>query len=81
VKLAGTRADILPSTVRAVADGKLVPLAATPLPHDRLTHDRLRIDTTAIEQALAGYTGTVTVTITGHLSDGRTFTGELKLRP
>ncbi|MFB4265240.1 hypothetical protein [Nonomuraea sp. GTA35] len=81
VKLAGMRADILPSTVRAVADGKLVPLAATPLPHDRLPHDRLRIDTPAIEQALDGYTGTVTVTITGHLSDGRTFTGELKLRP
>lgn len=76
VKLAGTRAQPLPSTVRAVADGRLVPLAATPLPHDRL-----RVDTAAVEQALSGYTGTVTVTVTGHLSDGRTFTGELKLRP
>ncbi|TYB51972.1 hypothetical protein FXF51_52355 [Nonomuraea sp. PA05] len=75
VKVSGTRADVLPTTVRAVADGKIVPLSAVPL-----RHDRFRIDATGVEQALSGYTGTVTVTVSGHLSDGRTFTGEVKLR-
>ncbi|MFI7637536.1 hypothetical protein [Nonomuraea sp. NPDC049400] len=73
---AGARAGILPGTVRAVADGKIVELGATALPHGGL-----RVDGAAIEKALAGYTGTVTVTVTGHLTDGRTFTGELKIRP
>ncbi|GAA2216154.1 hypothetical protein GCM10009850_116230 [Nonomuraea monospora] len=76
VKVSGTRADVLPATVRAVADGKIIPLSAVPL-----RHDRFRVDATGVEQALSGYTGTVTVTVSGHLSDGRTFTGELKLRP
>ncbi|MEV4356139.1 hypothetical protein [Nonomuraea sp. NPDC049625] len=60
---------ILLSTVRAVADGRL---AATALPYGEL-----RVDGAAIAKAVAGCTGSVA----GHLTDGRTFTGEVRIRP
>ncbi|MGI5291564.1 hypothetical protein ACQEVF_50790 [Nonomuraea polychroma] len=67
--------DVLPGTIRAAADGKLVDLAAR-----HLTNGELAVDGQAIPEALDGYSGTVSVTITGHLVDGRTFTGTVKVR-
>lgn len=71
-------AAVAADTVRLLADGAWVPLQEV---QARAGSQLLvRFDAAELAERLGGYTGTVELVVTGHLTDGRSFAGAAEVR-